>query len=64
MTITIMFKSGNRLRIKCKTFELEKDIFGNPTGYCIEGISENKPMYINFAEVDYISRLVSDEVLS
>lgn len=58
MKIIICFKNGKELVITCEEFELEKDIQGNPKGYHIKGIKDNKPLYINFDEIIYISRKV------
>lgn len=64
MTIRVMFKNGKEFSIKCKKFSLEKNAFGVPTGYSIEEIAENKPVYLNFEEINAIVRVVSDELSS
>ena len=47
--------------MKCEKFTLKQTGFGQTTGYDIEGITENKPVYLDFDEVAAIIRLYSDE---
>lgn len=61
MTIRIILKSGSEFAVKCDKFTVEEDRFGQMTGYKIEGITENKPVYLNFEQVAAIVRVLSDE---
>ena len=61
MSIRIILKSGVEFTVKCDKFTLSKNGLGVTTGYDIEGITENKPVYLNFDEVAAIVRLYSDE---
>lgn len=61
MTIKIILKSGSEFAIRCDKFKIEKNIVGQITGYEIEGIAENKPVYLNFEEVAAIVRVLSNE---
>ena len=61
MSIRIILKSGVEFTVKCETFTLKQNVFGHTTGYDIEGITENKPVYLDFDEVAAIVRLYSDE---
>lgn len=51
MKITIVFKNGYSFHITCETFAIEKDGFGQVTGYQINGIKDCKPLYISFEDV-------------
>ena len=62
MAIKIILKSGSEFAIRCDEFTIEKDIAGQITGYKIEGIVENKPVYLNFEEVAAIVRVLSNEI--
>ncbi|MFR3484706.1 MAG: hypothetical protein ACLTXL_15140 [Clostridia bacterium] len=61
LSIRIMLESGTEFTIKCEKFTLERNGLGEVTGYNIEGISENKPVYLNFDKIAAIVRTVSDE---
>ena len=39
----------------------ERNGFGQATGYNIEGITENKPVYLDFEQVAAVVRVYSDE---
>lgn len=56
MKITIVFKNGYSLSMTCESFAIEKDVFGQITGYKIKGIKDRKPMYINFDDVICVYR--------
>ena len=47
--------------MKCGKFTLKQNGLGQTTGYDIAGITENKPVYLDFDEVAAIIRLYSDE---
>lgn len=61
MTIRIILKGGAEFAVKCKEFTIQKDGLGNFTGYDIKGITEGKPIYLDFNQVVAIVRVVSDE---
>ena len=61
MTIRVILKSGSEFAIKCDKFTIKQNGFGQATGYNIEGIAENKPVYLDFEQVAAIVRLYSDE---
>ena len=57
MSIKVIMKSGVEFTIKCEKFTTRQDIFGKLIGWEIEGISENKPVYIDFEEIAAVIRL-------
>lgn len=61
VSIRIILKSVVEFTVKCDKFTLNKNGFGQITGYDIEGITENKPVYLDFDEIAAIIRLYSDE---
>ena len=63
MSIRVIMKSGVEFTIKCEKFTTKQDMFGKVIGWEIEGISENKPVYIDFEEIAAVIRLQYDEAL-
>ena len=61
MTIRIILKSGVVFDIKCTEFKLTRNGLGNVVEYDIKGISENKPVYVDFEQVAAIVRTLSEE---
>lgn len=61
MTIRVILKSGVEFAIKCDKFTISHNGFGEATGYNIEGITENKPVYLDFEQVAAVVRVYSDE---
>lgn len=61
MTIRIILKSGSEFAIKCDKFTIKQNGFGQATGYNIEGITENKPIYLDFEQVAAVVRVYFDE---
>lgn len=61
MTIRVILKSGNEFNIKCDKFTIHRDGLGNMCGYEIDGIVENKPVYLEYEQVAAIVRVLSDE---
>ena len=61
MTIRVILKSGAEFAIKCDEFTLTRNGFQQVTGYNVKGITENKPVYLDFSEVAAVVRLISDE---
>lgn len=61
MTVRIILKSGSEFSVKCDEFTITKNGFGQVTGYNIKGITENKPVYLDFEQVAAVVRVYSDE---
>ena len=63
MTITILFRNGKELSVKCDIVDIERDLMtGRITNLHFKGIKENKIMDLDFEEIAAIYRKVSDEV--
>lgn len=60
MTIKIILKNGVSFDVKCSHFSLDKT-FGQLNGYTFDGITENKPVYLDLDQVAAIVRVMSDE---
>ena len=63
MTVRVILKSGVEISIKCDKFTLTRNGFQQVTGYNIEGITENKPVYLDFEQVAAVVRVFADEKL-
>ena len=61
MTVRVILKSGVEFFIKCDKFTLTRNGFQQVTGYNIEGITENKPVYLDFEQVAAVVRVFADE---
>ena len=61
MTVRVILKSGVEFSIKCDKFTLTRNGFQQVTGYNIEGITENKPVYLYFEQVAAVVRVFADE---
>lgn len=61
MTIRIILKSGVVFDVKCTEFKLTRNGDGNVVKYDIKGITENKPVYVDFEQVAAIVRTLSEE---
>lgn len=61
MTVRIILKSGVEFSVKCEAFSIRKDVFGSLESYNIKGITENKPVYLDFEQVAAVVRVMSDE---
>ncbi len=61
MTVRVILKSGVEFSFKCDKFILTRNGFQQVTGYNIEGITENKPVYLDFEQVAAVVRVFSDE---
>ena len=61
MKITIVFKNGYSLSVTCESFIINRDAFGQLTGYEIKGIKDRKPLYINFEDVICVYRDMEKE---
>ena len=65
MTITILFRNGKELSVKCDSVDVERNtITGRITNLHFKGIKENKIMDLDFGEIIAIYRKISDEVES
>lgn len=63
MTITILFRNGKELSVKCDSVNAERNtITGRVVNLNFKGIKENKIMDLAFDEIIAIYRKVSDEV--
>lgn len=63
MMIRVILKNGSEFTVKCDKFTIEKNRFGQMTGYDIGGITENKPIYLDCEQIAAIVRTYSDEKL-
>ena len=61
MTVRIILKSGTEFSVKCDEFTIKRNGFDQVTGYDIKGITENKPVYLDFEQVAAVVRVYSDE---
>lgn len=61
MTIRIILKNGSEFSVKCDEFTMKENALGVVTGYDIKGITENKPVYLDFGQVAAVVRTLSDE---
>lgn len=61
MSMRVILKSGAEFTVKCDKFTLKRNGLEQVTGYNISGITENKPVYLDFDEVASIVRVFSDE---
>ena len=65
MTVRVILKSGVEFFIKCDKFTLTRNGFQQVTGYNIEGITENKPVYLDFEQVAAVgnNHVLADHIL-
>lgn len=61
MSMRVILKSGAEFTIKCDKFTLKENGLHAVTAYDIKGITENKPVYLDFEQVAAIVRKYSDE---
>lgn len=61
MSMRVILKSGAEFTIKCDKFTLKENGLHGVTEYDIKGITENKPVCLDFEEVAAIVRKYSDE---
>lgn len=61
MTVRVILKSGVEFSIKCDNFTLMRNGLQQVMGYNIEGITENKPVYLDFEQVAAVVRVLADE---
>lgn len=52
MTVVFVFKNGYELKVKCENFTLTvHSLTGQITGYEMDGIKDNKLLYVDFSEI-------------
>lgn len=62
MTIVIMFKNGKELRIKCENVSVKRSCYDNEIfSLKFTKPTENKPIELDFKEIQCIYRVLSDE---
>ena len=61
MSIRVILKCGAEFTIKCDKFTFNENGFGKATSYSASGITENKPIYLDFDQIAAIVRIYSDE---
>lgn len=61
ISMRVILKSGVEFTTKCDKFTLTRNGLDQVTGYNISGITENKPVYLDFEQVAAIVRVLSDE---
>lgn len=62
MTITILFRNGKELSVKCDSVDAERNaITRRVMNLHFEGIEENKILDLDFNEIIAIYRKISDE---
>lgn len=61
-SVRIILKNGGEFIVKCKKFSVKENAHGELTGYTIEGIEENSPLYLRFSEVAAIVHVLSDNI--
>ena len=61
ISMRVILKSGVEFTVKCDKFTPTRNGLDQVTGYNISGITENKPVYLDFEQVAAIVRVFSDE---
>ena len=61
MKIVFCFKNGTQLVITCDEFSLTQNGLGEYVGYEIKGITDNKPLYVNWNDITCIYRVMEGE---
>lgn len=64
MSMRVILKSGAEFTVKCDKFTLKRNGLEQVTGYNISGITENKPVYLDFDEVRELINEVARETAS
>lgn len=59
-TIRVILKSGAEFIVKCEQFTVTRSSSGGLLGYEIIDAAENKPIYLNFDQVEAIVQLSSE----
>lgn len=61
MSMRVILKNGAEFTVKCDEFTIKQNGLAGVTGYNIKGITENKPVYLDFEQVAAVVRVLSDE---
>ena len=62
MTVVFVFKNGYELKVKCENITLTvNNLTGQITGYEMNGIEDNKLLYVDLNEILCIYRVNPDE---
>ena len=62
MTVVFVFKNGYELKVKCEYITLTtSNLTGRITGYQMDDIDSNKPLYIDIDEIICVYRVMADE---
>lgn len=61
MSMRVILKSGAEFTVKCDEFTITRNGLDVVTDYNIKGITENKPVYLDFEQVAAVVRVMSDE---
>lgn len=57
MKITICFRNGTKITVKCKEFEIERNrATGRIESYKFTGIKGTRPVYMDINEILWITR--------
>lgn len=57
MKIVIVFKNGHTFEMECESFSIERsNVTGMITNIEIEGIKDNKLLYVEHSEILYVYR--------
>lgn len=59
--VRVILKSGAEFIIGCDKFTVKKDVLGNLVGYEINGMAENKVIYLDVQQIEAVVQLSSDE---
>lgn len=60
-SVRIILKSGKEFTVKCEKFVVSENIGGGLAGYEIDGIIENRPVYLDVSDVSAVVDVLSDE---
>ena len=61
MTVRIILTSGAEFSVKRDKFTITRNGLDKVTEYDIQGITENKPVYLDWGQVAAVVRVFSDE---
>ena len=60
-TMRVILKSGAEFTVVCDQFTVKRDCFENIAGYEINGMTENKVVYLDVQQIEAVIQLSSDE---
>lgn len=61
MGIRIIFKNGFELVVKCESFTVNRNGLKEVIGFDFKGVTENKPLHLDFSEILAVVGIMSDE---